>query len=294
MMSTRISMDKTNDEKPVLSRSPATARQLYLRALKEERGTWKPDPTISIAELTAAVEKAEKAPGTKVIKTEDKIRVLRARLLGRDALIKRYDLIDFGDKLRYLFRVSRARRAWAAARAMTELGIPTPEPLGLLEIYSGPLAVRSYFITDFMSDTQSANRWIKPRLSARPPEFRAQFRKELLDLLLDLYRNGVYHADTKSHNILLRAPDDPAHRAFFWIDLECAKFGARPTRHQIVRNLVQLNGSLGSKVSEDDRMAFLHDMARMYPWLDRPGVAKRIRAWTIRRLLKQKRGWYGS
>jgi hypothetical protein len=113
-------------------------------------------------------------------------------------------------------------------------------------------------------------------------------------LFLQLYRNRIYHGDTKSANILLRSPDKPDRRAFFWIDLECVKFGVLPTRRQIIRNLVQLNGSLGSKVLEEDRMAFLHDMSQFYPWLAQPGVAKKIRRWTRRRLLKQKRGWYGA
>ena len=220
--------------------------------------------------------------------------MFRAHLLGRDALIKRYDLIDIGDRLKYLFRVSRARRAWAAAKTLTDLGIPTPEPLGFLEIRSGPFVARSYFITAFMSDARSARKWIKPWLSTKPPEFRERFRKEILNLLLDLYRNGIYHGDTKSANMLLRSPEEPDRRAFFWIDLECVKFGVQPTRRQIVRNLVQLNGSLGSKVSEEDRMAFLHDMSQFYPWLARPGVAEKIRAWTRRRLLKQKHGWHGA
>jgi hypothetical protein len=293
-MSTRISMDKKTDKKPVLFRLPVKARQLYLQALREHEGTWTSNSAISIAELTDAIDRAEKAPGTKVIKTEDRIRVLHAHLLERDALIKRYDLIDIGDRLKYLFRVSRARRAWAAAKTLTDLGIPTPEPLGFLEIRSGLFVARSYFITAFMSDARSARKWIKPWLSAKPPEFRERFRKEILNLLLDLYRNGIYHGDTKSANILLRSPDEPDRRAFFWIDLECVKFGVRPRRRQIIRNLVQMNGSLGSKVSEEDRMAFLHDMSQFYPWLARPRVAEKIRAWTRRRLLKQKHGWHGA
>jgi hypothetical protein len=287
-------MDKKNDENPILVRPLAKARQLYLQALKESCGTWKSDPSISLSGLRAAIQEAEKARGTKIIKSEKRIRVFRAHLLGRDAIIKRYDLIDVGDRLKYLFRASRAHRAWAAARTLTELGIPTPEPLGFLEIRTGPFVTRSYFITAFISDAQSARTWIKPWLSTRPHEFRERFRKEVVNLLLDLYRNGIYHGDTKSANMLLRSPDEPDRRAFFWIDLECVQFGVQPTRRQIIRNLVQLNGSLGSKVSEEDRMAFLLDMAQFYPWLARPKVVEKIRTWTLRRLLKQKCGWHGA
>lgn len=293
-MSTRIStLSPAAEAARVYRGILAEASREADRSRGRLRGLWRGGPAAGAADLERAIAAAEAAPG-KILKSGPRIRVLRATLFGRDALVKRYDLSRLSDRAKYLFRPSRARRAWAAGRALARLGIPTPEPLGFLEVYAGPVAVRSYAITAFMPDARSARKWIKPWFARQSPPFREAFRQELLETLLTLYRKGVYHADTKAANLLLRAPEDPARRAFFWIDLECVKFGVVPTRHQIVRNLVQLNGSLGSKVSEDDRMAFLRDMAAHYPWLMKPDVAPRIRAWTRRRLLKELRLWCGS
>ncbi len=285
-------------------RLTARANRLYRQFLRDRRppfgsappqiGVWNPDDSVKGDALAAAIRAAEQAPDTVVIKEDFGSRVSRARLLGRDVLIKRYDILRPLDKLRYLIRPARARRAWAAARTMAALDIPTPEPLGFLEVYAGAVPVTSYVVTAFLSDAGSARKWIRPWFSHQPLAARNAIRKEVLARLLTLYRNGIYHADTKAANMLLRAPEDPVRRAFYWIDLECVEFGMHPSRRQIVRNLVQLNGSLGSKVSEADRLAFLRDMARVYPWLADPRVEKRIRAWTRRRLLKQKRNWCGS
>lgn len=293
-MSTRISTisapaDSARVYREILAE---TSRQADASAARV-RGVWQADSAVTAEALERAVSAAEASP-TRVLKNDGRIQVIRAKLLGRDALIKRYDLPRLVDRIKYLPRASRARRAWAAAQTLIRLGIPTPEPLGFLEIRAGPVAVRSYFITVFLSDARSASKWIKPWFARQPASVREAFRKHLLETLLDLYRKGVYHADTKAANLLVRAPEDPFRRAFFWIDLECVKFGVRPSRHRIVRNLVQLNGSLGSKVSEEDRMAFLRDMAGVYPWLMKPRIARRIRAWTRRRLLKELRLWCGS
>ncbi|MFH0954292.1 MAG: lipopolysaccharide kinase InaA family protein [Verrucomicrobiota bacterium] len=281
------------------------ARRVYRNVLRTEvstvpkpggrlRGRWEPDLRLSAAELAAAITQAEDDPSAAVIKDSNFIRVIRAPLLGRDALIKRYDLRNLAERLKYIVRASRARRAWAAAQSLVQLEVPTPEPLGFLEVCAGPIPVRSYFVTAFVADACNAAKWLKRQYARQAPEVRESLRSDLLQCLLDLYRKGVYHGDTKTSNILLRAPADPARRAFFWIDLEGVQFGKYLTRYKILRNLVQLNGSLGTRVSDEDRLAFLHDMARHYPWVTRPRVVRRIREWTRRRLLNELRLRCGS
>ncbi len=235
---------------------------------------------VAAAEMLAAVQ-----PGSGCrIKHGPRISVFRVQMGGVDVLVKQYRHRDWISRLRSAFRPSRARRAWAAAQTFLALGQPTPEPLGFLETGSRLLPSTSYFLCAFLSDTIPARRWIKNRYHLLPDDVRASFRGHLLDTLLALYRTGLYHADTKASNLLVRAPDDPLQRTFYWIDLESARCGVRLSRRKILRNLVQLNGSLGRRVSEEDRFAFLHELARTFPWLARPAVAERIRRWTRRRL----------
>ena len=258
------------------------------------RGFWDTDRHIGSAELHEAIQRAETDPATQIVKDGARIQVLRANLFGRDALIKRYDLVPLGDKLKYVFRPSRARRAWAAAHTLVRLQLPTPEPLGCLELFRSGIPVRSYYICAFLADAAAARSWIEPHFADQPDSLRTGLRRHLLQTLLDLYHHAVYHADTKTTNMLLSNPTDPARRAFFWIDLECVRFGIVPGRHQLVRNLVQLNGSLGLKVSDHDRLRFLHDLARHHPWVTGRNVIRKICAWTRRRLDNERRRQCGS
>ena len=251
------------------------------------RGVWAPTPTVSASVLAAAVEQLEKSPLTRHIKETPRSNVMLGELFGSQVIVKRYASQDTASKLKSLFRPSAGHRAWAASNTFAELGLPTPEALGYLERASGRHVEVSYFITRFISDAEPARNWIKPQYHRQSAEIKSSFRSALLNHILKLYRLGVCHGDLKSLNILLQNPTDEEKRSFYWIDLDSTQFGTRPNRHHIIRNLVQLNGSLGSKVSDADRMAFLEEMSGTYPWVTNPRVVARIRKWTKRRLARE-------
>jgi hypothetical protein len=272
------------------------AAVLYRAALRDPvrrasggilRGHWAADPRMGPEELRAQIEAAESCTDAAVLKDSGHIRVVRAPLLGQDALIKRYDIVSWRDRIKYQVRPSRARRAWAAAKCLLRLGIRTPELLGYLEIYSGRVPARSYIVTRFMPDAMNAYLWIKRNWRRHDQPWRDAFRRDLLGEYLQLYRKGIYHSDTKLPNVMIEAPEDAALRKFYWIDLEGVLAGVTPTRHQVVRNLVQLNGSLRNWVSEEDRLAFLSEFAQTYPWANSPRVIERVRRWSRRRLLNE-------
>ena len=271
------------------SRSRQRARTLYKNYLFDGqskmgaiRGFWLGDPTIEPATLLMEIQAIEQDGATEIIKNQDRNCVMRASLFGEDALIKRYDLKSTIEKLKYRFRVSRARRAWAASRTLNALEIRTPRPLGVLEVFEHGIPVRSYVINQFMDGTCNVNDWMVNHYLNLNPEDRTSFRKELLGSLLSLYEAGLYHKDTKSFNILV--PDKPADHTFFWIDLECLQPGVELTPHRLVRNLVQLNGCLDLRIPEEDRCLFLKEVSAYYPWVTRPKTVQKIRQWTARRL----------
>jgi tRNA A-37 threonylcarbamoyl transferase component Bud32 len=280
---------------------PREARRLYrthLRpAARTERwngsvvcGIWKPDPAVSSAALARQVETVIESGRLRSLKKGNRITVRQGSLLGEDAVLKEYRLQTPVDTLKYALRHSRARRYWAAARTMEELGIPTPEPLGYLEYIRHGIPVCSYVFTRFIADSVPSRKWIEPRFADQPPERRKALREELLEALLTLYRHGIYHRDTKLSNLMLREPDADQldGTRFMWIDLECVQCGVAPTRHQVTRNLVQLNGSLGTHIRDDDRCAFLEDLSRVFPWATSKATKQKIRRWTKKRLDKEK------
>ncbi len=255
-------------------------------------GFWHPDPHLGLDELARAVESAGSAAEAHVLKPAGRPgappRVLRVPLLGTDAVIKRYELTGRLRRLRYLWRLSHGRRAYAAARALLGAGLPTPRPLGFLEVRRGGLLLRSYYLCAFEERTATLRAWAEQHPTAADAPARRRVAAAVRRLLVRLRRSGIYHADTKATNLLLRERGD-RDADLLLIDLECVRCGVRPGRGRLVRNLVQLNGSVAHAVPRDERCEFLARMARHEPALLRASVVKRIERWTRRRLAREER-----
>lgn len=269
------------------------ARRLFRNRLAQHRtglnaaAVWC-DSSVTPDALLAEVRRAEASPETVTIKQGASHTLFRARVFGRDALIKRYALTGAANRAKYWFRPSRARRAWAAAATLGDLDLPTPEPFGYVEAGIGRAAAQSYLVTEFRPRAVSVRAWVKTRYRSLDPDNRRAFRRELAAFLLSLHHRGVYHADTKALNMLIEE-DDAGARRLCWIDVDGVQPGRAATRRDVLRNLVQLNGSVRSWVPEDERLDFLRRLAPEFPWLRHPNVAVRLQRWTERRLRKEIR-----
>ncbi|MCO5045249.1 MAG: hypothetical protein J5I99_02695 [Verrucomicrobia bacterium] len=185
-----------------------------------------------------------------------------------------------------LFRPSRARRAFAATQAARAQGIPLAEALGYVEYTTGIAPFTSCLIMRFIPNATTLHHWMRRNHRHLTPEQWTLWRKRLLDFWLNLERSGIYHDDTKTLNILIQTPPD-APTQLWWIDPESVHPGRRPSRRQLLRNLVQLNGSLRSWVPDEQRLLFLQEVAQIHPWLRVPAVEQKIRDWTRQRLLNE-------
>ncbi len=276
------------------------ARHIYQKALhpKQNTGTWQKyviksfwtdQPNLPPEELLKQVMAAGTAPDAEVLKRGHRVLVQRIHLFGYDLVMKRYDLKGFVEKFKYCLRHSRARRFWAAAETLTELGIPTPKPFGFLEMYQAGIPTVTYVFTAFTESTMAARLWIEPEFHKQDSALREACSDALLEGLLTLYRNAIYHRDTKTSNLLLKTPVTPEQVELLWIDLECVQCGKIPNKHDIIRNLVQLNGSLGNDFPEKDRCDFLRKLAKTYSWVMDDKVIRQIKNWTAWRLDKEKK-----
>lgn len=289
-----------------LDRAAAARRHLVLRVFRRAlrasdyrgaeggisvRAVWSRDPA-QAERLAGWIREAEADPATQVLKETPSGRVFRASIGGRDALVKCHRLSGWR-RWTYLFRASRAARAWASARALGVAGIPTPEPLGLLELRQGGWPVRSYYLCRYQADAPDLRRWVEETWTDWSPARRRVVRRQLAGFLLQFYRNGIHHPDTKASNLLVRHAGDDARRLLMIIDLECMACRPLRGRHDIVRNLVQLNGALAHVVPRADRCRFLRELRCEYPWLGDRRVVRRIERWTSRRLDHERQGRCG-
>jgi len=251
------------------------------------RGLWRGDPGVTPHQLRDALTAAEQSPALQRLKQSEHIQVFRVPLLDQDAVVKRYDAYKARDRAKGWTRATRGRRAYAAACTLLELQVDTPPPLGFLECLHPDGHPVSYFINEWLPEANTARAFIKPRLHQQPAETRNAVGQQLFSLLNQLYDKGIYHGDTKASNLLVTDESDNDHRRFFWIDLESVQFGIKPMRYHILRNLVQLNGSIGRKLPREERIAFLHRFYPVYEWARDPKLPALIESKTRSRLLRE-------
>jgi hypothetical protein len=74
----------------------------------------------------------------------------------------------------------------------------------------------------------------------------------LAGLFASLHGHNVYHNDLKDANIVI-GPEE----SFFLLDLEGVRRNARLSRSRRIKNLVQLNRTLGKHLKRSERWYFL-------------------------------------
>ena len=258
------------------------------------KGWWEPDSVLDPGKLLEAFQAVEAQTGAAQMKSGRSGEVARGQVLGRPVVLKRYALRSLVARLKYAFRVSRGRRAFLAARVLQELGVATPLPHGFLERRSAGLPVCSYYAAQDLDAAPTLRQWIEQHYGQASAAWRERTWGAIYAFMLGLYQRGVYHGDTKALNILVLNPEADEAPRLAWIDLECMQFGVRLSRRRILRNLIQMNGSLAHAVPPEDLEAFLRRFAGPFPWVGADSVLRRISAKTRWRLFKERAGWDGA
>lgn len=122
--------------------------------------------------------------------------VARIELAGRALVVKRYNLKNAGHALGRLFRPSRAWHSWHEGLRLRFLGLPTPEPLAMIEERIGPLRRRAWLIAEHCAGV-GLDRHLDA--AAPPPAAEAQALKMLF---ATLHRERLTHGDMKATNLL--------------------------------------------------------------------------------------------
>ncbi len=122
--------------------------------------------------------------------------VARVVVNDRLLLVKRYNLKNLGHALGRLWRPSRAWHSWREGHRLQFLGIPTPQPLALIEERVGPLRRRGWLICDFCP---GPNLLVHLSADREPPAAEA---RAMISLFETMHRQQISHGDLKAMNLL--------------------------------------------------------------------------------------------
>lgn len=180
---------------------------------------------------------------------------------GLPLCVKGYRFLGIPYALKNLFRKSRAMKSWIAANGLMIRGIETPVPQAIVERKWGPFIVESFFITRWLQDATQLNNYVQTLYGSNSIQKKEAFIKTFAQVIQKLHRQGIYHADLKSNNILVTELRDDRW-GFYLIDLDRVLFKKTISFYQRANNLAQINASVSRIITIKDRFKFFHFYAR--------------------------------
>ncbi len=204
-------------------------------------------------------------PQCKLIKDQRKIKVGRVPLemgggLGR-VYLKRYNAFSWRYRFVSLLVSSAALRSWAGAGILMGADFRTGKPVAAVECRSWGMLTKSFYIAEEIPSGSTVNgHWrekLKDLKGAEGFRQRRIFLGALAALFRSLHAMGIYHNDLKDANIFVCRDENILEGSFYLLDLE----GIRRFRHlgerRRVKNLVQLNRTMGRMLSNTKKIYFL-------------------------------------
>jgi len=185
-----------------------------------------------------------------VFRDQDGRRTIRFSVDGKGYFAKFYSGIGWRGLLRHLARFSlpviTAGREWRAIHRLEALGVGTMRAVGYGRRGVDPAHLKSFIITEELTDTLSLEDLCRPWPAAPPPPaLKRALVNRVAGIAHTLHANGIDHRDLYICHLLLRAPRegkslDPSRIALFLIDLHRMSIHKRLPRRRRVKDLAAL------------------------------------------------------
>lgn len=218
-----------------------------------------------ITTIAADPDRVFHYPACEIIKDQKKIKVARINVkIAGDAktiYLKRYNAFSWRYRFGSLFQSSGAVRSLNGAAILAESGIRTARPLAAVDSRSWGMLNRSFFLSEEIEDGKTADAyWREELVTVKGKEGmrrRKRFLRAMGELFRCLHKQDVYHNDLKDANILVRPDFSGGAENFYLLDLEGIRRFRKLDRRRQIKNLVQLNRTLGNYLRATDKLRFL-------------------------------------
>jgi serine/threonine protein kinase len=204
-------------------------------------------------------------PQCEVIKDQRKIKVGRVELeIGgrtRGVYLKRYNVFSWRYRLGSLFLPSAASRSWVGAGILKRAGFCTGQPIAAFEYRSWGMLTKSFYLSEEIPRAKTVDfYWREELVPIRSHDgFRRkrEFLRRLAMLFKSLHERNIYHNDLKDANILVCRGNDNKQESFYLLDLEGIRIYRYLNRRRQIKNLVQLNRTMGKFLRRTEKLYWL-------------------------------------
>ncbi len=223
-----------------------------------------------------------------VVKDQKKIKVARVAfevsgLLYR-IFIKRYNAFSWRARLLSIFTRSGAFRSLQGAAVLQDAGFAIAKPIAALESRRCGAVTKIFYLSEEIVGGKTADTYWREDLTIAQPQRLRHRRRFISGLALTfqaLHRQGVYHNDLKDANIIVVAEKNG--ELFYLLDLEGTRRYSDLNRRRKIKNIVQLNHTLGRLLRRTEKMYFL----KVY--LDSSFASKPVKRRWVTAVLEQSR-----
>jgi tRNA A-37 threonylcarbamoyl transferase component Bud32 len=204
-------------------------------------------------------------PGCVIIKDQRKIKVARIKVKiqgnAKTVYLKRYNTFSWRYRFGSIFQFSGAVRSLHGAAILSQSGIATARPLAAVDSRSWGMLDGSFFLSEEIENGKTADAYWREELvtikGKEGMQRRNRFLRRMGDLFRRLHDQDIYHNDLKDANILVCRDSSGGAECFYLLDLEGIRRYRKLNRRRQVKNLVQLNRTLGKYLRATDKLRFL-------------------------------------
>ena len=143
-------------------------------------------------------ERFERNEGVVIHKGRNELRKMKYN--GREYVVKSFHRPNFINRFVYgIFRPSKAKRSYDHADMYLKIGVGTPRPVGYLNVRSGLLFDRSYYVSCLSTCPYVYNDLFKQKF-----EYEEEVLREIGRVTAILHEHGYAHKDYGRENILFQ------------------------------------------------------------------------------------------
>ena len=140
-------------------------------------------------------------------------------------VVKAFKVPHFINKIAYtFFREGKAKKSFTNAMKLQELGVNTPEPIGIIEFFNFGLLSESYFISRYEPYDFTIREVFHHKVDNVE-----QILKEFAKFTYEIHQKGVWHVDYSLGNILISKQDDASYK-FSLVDINRMEFKEIPAK----------------------------------------------------------------
>jgi glycosyltransferase involved in cell wall biosynthesis len=218
-------------------------------------------------------------PQARILKHDRRTTVTLLSLPSGAVVIKHHRLHTWRRSGDALWHGSPARRAWRGAQLLQAHGFSVSRPLAVFERRVAGAVRESWYCSEALLTQVSLDVYWRQQQPHWTRQQRRAFLHSLAEFLRAFHAAGLYAGDMRDANLLVEEKAE-GHWRFYLVDLDRVLHSDRLSQRRRLKNLVQLERTLGRRGRTSERVFFLHQ------YLGHPLPSRTQRHLLMRQLLR--------